>query len=118
MSERTWEASGYDAFSSQNLGFRRARLTGAHDDPIWRDADWALDVLPPRRDRSSAETGFQGKEGQSVPEMTDDIVNSISERYIELYEKIIGESFVKNNTTNIVERVERNVTEFLKNKNQ
>ncbi|SMO44334.1 phosphoribosylaminoimidazolesuccinocarboxamide synthase [Solitalea koreensis] len=64
------------------------------------------------------ENGFQGKDGQSVPEMTDSIVSSISDRYIELYEKIIGENFVKNNTDNIVTRVERNVTEFLKNKNQ
>lgn len=41
------------------------------------------------------DNGFQGKEGQQVPEMTDEIVTSISERYIELYEHITGEKFVK-----------------------
>ncbi len=42
------------------------------------------------------ENGFQGKDGQAVPEMTAEIVNSISERYIELYEQITGDTFVKN----------------------
>lgn len=60
------------------------------------------------------ENGFQGKEGQTVPEMTDEIVNSISERYIELYESITGEKFVKENTENIEERIYRNVSEYLK----
>lgn len=57
---------------------------------------------------------FQGKEGQQVPEMTDEIVNSISERYIELYEHITGEKFVKENTSNIAARIEKNVTDYLK----
>ena len=57
---------------------------------------------------------FQGKEGQQVPEMTDEIVTSISERYIELYEHITGEKFVKEDTSNIAERIEKNVTEYLK----
>ena len=60
------------------------------------------------------ENGFQGKEGQQVPEMTDEIVTSISERYIELYEHITGEKFVKEDTSNIAERIEKNVTEYLK----
>ena len=60
------------------------------------------------------DTGFQGKEGQQVPEMTDEIVTSISERYIELYEHITGEKFVKEDTSNIAERIEKNVTEYLK----
>ena len=51
--------------------------------------------------------GFQGKEGQSVPEMTDDIVESISDRYIELFEKITGEKFQKANTTEIEARIEK-----------
>lgn len=59
------------------------------------------------------ENGFQGKEGQQVPEMTDEIVTSISERYIELYEHITGEKFVKEDTSNIAERIEKNVTEYL-----
>ena len=60
------------------------------------------------------DNGFQGKEGQQVPEMTDEIVTSISERYIELYEHITGEKFVKEYTSNIAERIEKNVTEYLK----
>ena len=58
--------------------------------------------------------GFQGKEGQTVPEMTPEIVNSISERYIELYEHITGETFVKADTAEIASRIEKNVTEYLK----
>ena len=59
------------------------------------------------------ENGFQGKEGQTVPEMTPEIVKSISERYIELYENITGEKFVREDTSNIAERMEKNVTEYL-----
>ena len=60
------------------------------------------------------ENGFQGKEGQKVPEMTPEIVNSISERYIELYEHITGETFVKADTAELASRIEKNVTEYLK----
>jgi phosphoribosylaminoimidazole-succinocarboxamide synthase len=60
------------------------------------------------------ENGFQGKEGQQVPEMTDEIVAGISERYIELFENIVGEKFVKEDITNIPARIERNVAEYLK----
>ena len=56
---------------------------------------------------------FQGKEGQTVPEMTPEIVNSISDRYIELYEHITGETFVKADTANLLERIEKNVTACL-----
>ena len=59
------------------------------------------------------ENGFQGKEGQKVPEMTTAIVESISERYIELFENITGEKFVKEDTSNIAERIEKNVMAFL-----
>ncbi|MEY5048511.1 MAG: phosphoribosylaminoimidazole-succinocarboxamide synthase synthetase [Bacteroidota bacterium] len=58
--------------------------------------------------------GFQGKEGQTVPTMDDDLVNSISDRYIELYEKFCGESFVKADTQNIESRIKDNVTAFLR----
>lgn len=58
------------------------------------------------------ENGFQGKEGQQVPEMTEAKVNSISDRYIELYERIIGEKFQKENTSNVLKRVEDNVMRF------
>ena len=60
------------------------------------------------------ENGFQGKEGQQVPEMTPAIVQSISERYIELFENITGEKFVKEDTGNIAERIEKNVLQYLK----
>ena len=59
------------------------------------------------------ENGFQGKEGQKVPEMTPAIVQSISDRYIELFENITGEKFVKEDTSNIAERIEKNVMNFL-----
>ena len=58
--------------------------------------------------------GFQGKEGQQVPFMTDAKVTEISERYIELYENITGETFIKSNTSNILDRIDKNVNIFLK----
>jgi phosphoribosylaminoimidazole-succinocarboxamide synthase len=61
------------------------------------------------------ENGFQGKTGQQVPEMTDEIVKSISERYIELFENITGEKFERANTDNITERIEKNISTYLKN---
>jgi phosphoribosylaminoimidazole-succinocarboxamide synthase len=57
--------------------------------------------------------GFQGKEGQQIPEMTDEYIETVSERYIELYENIIGEKFVKADVSNIQERIEKNVLAFL-----
>ncbi len=57
---------------------------------------------------------FQGLEGQTVPEMTDEYIISVSNRYIELYEKITGENFVKANTEDIQERIEKNVLAFLR----
>ncbi|MEZ4853308.1 phosphoribosylaminoimidazolesuccinocarboxamide synthase [Flavobacterium sp.] len=57
--------------------------------------------------------GFQGKEGQQIPEMTDEYVTTVSERYIELYENILGESFQKADVSNIQARIEKNVLEFL-----
>ncbi|MBQ7878936.1 MAG: phosphoribosylaminoimidazolesuccinocarboxamide synthase [Bacteroidaceae bacterium] len=62
------------------------------------------------------DNGFQGKEGQQVPEMTDAIVENISNRYIELYENITGEKFVKADTDNLNTRIEKNVSEYLANK--
>ncbi|WP_440121840.1 phosphoribosylaminoimidazolesuccinocarboxamide synthase [Tenacibaculum sp. Ill] len=62
------------------------------------------------------ENGFQGKEGQEIPEMSDEKVIEISNRYIELYEQITGENFVKANTENVLERIEKNVSTFLENK--
>ncbi|KIQ16874.1 phosphoribosylaminoimidazole-succinocarboxamide synthase [Flavobacterium sp. MEB061] len=62
------------------------------------------------------ENGFQGQEGQQIPEMTDTYIESVSERYIELYENILGEKFVKANIDNIDERIEKNVVEYLASK--
>ena len=58
--------------------------------------------------------GFQGKEGQKVPEMTDSFVDEVSERYIELYENITGEKFIRADITNVPERIENNCLNFLK----
>jgi phosphoribosylaminoimidazole-succinocarboxamide synthase len=60
------------------------------------------------------ENGFQGKEGQEIPEMNEERVNKISERYIELYEQIIGEKFVKAEAVNVKERIENNIETCLK----
>lgn len=59
------------------------------------------------------ENGFQGKDGQQIPVMTDEVVQSISDRYIELYEKVTGESFEKQSGTNVVERIEKNINNYL-----
>ena len=58
--------------------------------------------------------GFQGKEGQQIPNMTEEYIETVSERYIELYENILGEKFVKADISNIQERIEKNVLEYLK----
>jgi phosphoribosylaminoimidazole-succinocarboxamide synthase len=60
------------------------------------------------------QNGFQGKEGQQIPEMSDEKILEISNRYIELYEQITGDTFVKGDTTNVLDRIEKNVTDFLK----
>lgn len=58
--------------------------------------------------------GFQGKEGQQVPEMTEDIINGITERYIELYENITGEVFVKGKCDDVNSRIEENINNWIK----
>lgn len=60
------------------------------------------------------QNNFQGKDGQILPEMSDEYIESVSERYIELYEKITGEAFVKSDISNIETRIENNVLEYLK----
>jgi len=57
--------------------------------------------------------GFQGKEGQHVPDMPDEFVKEISERYIELFESITGEKFVRADTTNIENRILKNINDFI-----
>jgi phosphoribosylaminoimidazole-succinocarboxamide synthase len=56
---------------------------------------------------------FQGRSGEKVPEMTEKFVNEVSERYIELFEKITGEKFVKADITDVVSRIEKNCLKFL-----
>lgn len=60
------------------------------------------------------ENGFQGQDGQQMPEMTDDFVNSVSERYIELYEQVTGEKFNRVPTESVLGRIEKNINNFLK----
>lgn len=59
------------------------------------------------------QNGFQGQHGQQVPEMTESYVNKVSERYIELYENITGEKFIKSNADNVLSRIEGNIESFL-----
>ncbi|WP_426484993.1 phosphoribosylaminoimidazolesuccinocarboxamide synthase [Flavobacterium sp. 2] len=59
------------------------------------------------------ENGFQGQEGQQIPDMNDAYIESVSERYIELYENILGEKFVKADIDNIDQRIEKNVLDYL-----
>ena len=62
------------------------------------------------------ENGFQGKEGQVIPNMTDAYIETVSERYIELYEKILGEKFVKADIANIEQTINTNVLNYLTQK--
>jgi phosphoribosylaminoimidazole-succinocarboxamide synthase len=62
------------------------------------------------------ENNFQGKEGQTIPNMTDEYIDSVSQRYIELFENIIGEQFEKADISNIQDRIEKNVLAYLNNK--
>jgi phosphoribosylaminoimidazole-succinocarboxamide synthase len=62
------------------------------------------------------ERNFQGKEGQHVPDMPDSFVEQVSERYIELFENITGDKFVKGDSSDVLKRIETNVTNFLKSK--
>ena len=56
---------------------------------------------------------FQGKEGQVIPEMTDVFVKEVSDRYIELYEKITGEKFQRSDVSNVLTRVEKNISDWI-----
>ena len=59
------------------------------------------------------ENNFQGRSGDTIPELTDEVIKSISERYIELYEHIVGEKFIKSESQNIEERIENNIKNLL-----
>ena len=60
-----------------------------------------------------AEKGFQGKDGQTLPEIPEEFVEQVSQRYIELYESIIGEKFIKADADDTNKRIEKNIREFL-----
>ena len=60
------------------------------------------------------ENGFQGKEGQTVPEMTEEYCTNVSERYIELYENITGEKFIKADVSNVLSRIEKNIIAYVR----
>ena len=60
--------------------------------------------------------GFQGREGEQVPEMTESVVNGITDRYIELYEHITGESFQRAESGELAERIQKNIENFLAKK--
>ena len=62
------------------------------------------------------ENGFQGQEGQKVPEMTEDFVASVSDRYIELFENITGDKFVKADIANVASRIEKNIADYINSK--
>jgi len=62
------------------------------------------------------ENGFQGKEGQTIPNMTDQYIQTVSDRYIELFENIIGEEFIKADISDINSRIEKNVLDYLSKK--
>jgi phosphoribosylaminoimidazole-succinocarboxamide synthase len=62
------------------------------------------------------ENGFQGKDGQTVPDMSEEFVESVSERYIELYENITGDAFVKADINDVKARIEKNITEYINSK--
>ena len=62
------------------------------------------------------ENNFQGKPGQKLPEMSDAFCELVSKRYIELYEKITGEKFIKASLENLAERIEKNIKQYLSNK--
>jgi phosphoribosylaminoimidazole-succinocarboxamide synthase len=57
---------------------------------------------------------FQGRKGEKVPLMTDQFVNEVSERYIELYEKITGDKFIRADISDVASRIEKNCIDFLK----
>lgn len=62
------------------------------------------------------DNGFQGKAGQQVPEMTPAIVNSITDRYVELFEGITGDTFVREETDDLAARIEKNISAYLQSK--
>ena len=59
------------------------------------------------------ENGFQGKDGQSIPNMSEEYCNQVAERYIELFELITGDKFIKEDVSDVLNRVEKNIANYL-----
>jgi len=59
------------------------------------------------------ENGFQGKEGQQIPDMSEEFVNQVSDRYIDLYEMITGDNFIKSDVSDVIKRVEKNINKAI-----
>lgn len=95
-SSRYFYAEGYEERFKQNLPQRQLSKEFVRE--------WLM------------ENGFKGEQGQKVPEMTEELVTQISERYIELYENITGKNFIKANIHNIEERIYKNISTFLEKK--
>jgi phosphoribosylaminoimidazole-succinocarboxamide synthase len=94
-SSRYFYADSYDAYIGGNKDLKPRQLSKEFV------REWLM------------EHGFSGQTGETMPELTDDFINSVSERYIELYEEVAGEKFVKAPTDNIEERIEANVKNYL-----
>lgn len=92
-SSRYFYSEGYEDRQSKGLGQKQLSKEFVRE--------WLMD------------NGFQGLEGQQMPVMPDEFVDLVSERYIELYETVTGKQFVKADTDNILERIEKNVGEYL-----
>ena len=63
------------------------------------------------------ENGFSGQTGQTEPEMTEDFINQVSERYIELFEKMTGETFARGDISKLSSRIESNINQYLQKNN-
>ena len=61
------------------------------------------------------ENGFQGKDGQKIPQMSQEFCSSVSDRYIELFEHITGDKFIKEDVSDVLTRVEKNILNYLGN---
>ncbi len=94
-SSRYFYADGYDAYVGGKKDVKPKQLSKEFV------REWLMDK------------GFSGQAGETMPELTDDFINSVSERYIELYEEMTGEKFIKAAADNIAGRIEANVTAYL-----
>ncbi len=93
-SSRYFYAEGYQERQDKNMGQKQLSKEFVRE--------WLMDH------------DFQGLKGQTVPEMPDEFVNEVTDRYVELYEKITGEKFERVDYSNVINRIENNVTAFLK----